>query len=160
MGMVFEARMLSADQAAHLRADPDDVDVLLDGDVPTGRSVDLDKAWHGLHWLLTGTAWDTDTPAGQAILGGRDVGEDNGYGPSRLLEPDGVRAVAAALAALDADALAARMDRPAMEAADIYPQIWDEDDVFESYLRPAYEDLRGFYARAAAEGAAVLQSLS
>ncbi len=75
------------DPAADLAADPDLFEVLLDDD-PSDEFLDLDKAWHGLHWLLTGTADDTDTPAGQAILGGTEIGEDKGYGPSRLLRPD------------------------------------------------------------------------
>ncbi|NUR82053.1 MAG: DUF1877 family protein [Terrabacter sp.] len=51
--------------------------------------LDLDKSWHGIHFLLTGTDWSAGDAgaAGGAILGGRPVGEDDGYGPARLLEP-------------------------------------------------------------------------
>src|SRR6187401_1556372 len=27
-----------------------------------GQSTDLDKAWHGIHYLLTGTAWEGPAP--------------------------------------------------------------------------------------------------
>jgi hypothetical protein len=160
MGMLFEARMLSPEQAADLLADPELVEDVLDEELPDGWVVDLDKSWHGIHWLLCGSAWEADQPAGQAILGGREVGEDLGYGPARLLDPDGVRAVAEALAAVDGGDLGARMDPGAMAAADLYPQIWDEAGLYDEYLLPHYEQLRAFYARAAAEGLAVLLTLS
>ena len=47
-----------------------------------------------------------------------------------------------------------------MTAADVYPFIWDEEDVFDEYLAPSYESLREFYARAAARGDAVLAVLT
>ena len=48
---------------------------------------DLDKAWHGIHFLLTGSAWETTPGAGESVLGGDPVGPDRGYGPARLLDP-------------------------------------------------------------------------
>ena len=116
----------------------------------------LDKSWHGVHFLLTGTAWGTDDPLGGAVLGGREVGEDDGYGPPRLLEPDGVRTVADALeGATDAE-LRGRFDAEQMQRLDIYPQIWGESDILDEYLMPNVAALREFYARAAARHAAVL----
>lgn len=55
-----------------------------DGEMPDPE-LDLDKTWHGIHYLLTGTAWEISAGADAAILGGDDIGEDNGYGPPRLL---------------------------------------------------------------------------
>ena len=63
------------------------------------RSLSLDKAWHGVHYLLTGAVEPDGTLLGQAVLGGTEVGEDfTGYGPARLFEPDVVAALATALA--------------------------------------------------------------
>ena len=31
--------------------------------------IDIDKAWHGIHYLLTGTAWGGDPPASWVIFG-------------------------------------------------------------------------------------------
>jgi len=156
MGMVFEARMLAATRAEEVAADPALLEDLVEEDTSGEEFLDLDKAWHGLHWLLTGTTDDASTPAGQAVLGGTELGEDWGYGPPRLLRPDDVRRVAGALDALTADDLRARFDPAAMTAADVYPFIWDEDDVFDEYLAPSYGSLRDFYARAASRGDAVL----
>jgi hypothetical protein len=161
MGMTVVARTLDSEQLARLLEDPSVANDLIldeDGDAGDGGDdwLDLDKSWHGVHFLLTGTAWGTDDPLGGAVLGGREVGEDDGYGPPRLLDPDGVRTVADALeAATDAE-LRGRFDAGQMQRLDIYPQIWDESDILDEYLMPNVAALREFYARAAARHAAVL----
>src|ERR1700722_3238791 len=46
--------------------------------------LDVDKAWHGLHFLLTGTAWEGAPPLDFIVKGGRQIGDvDVGYGPAR-----------------------------------------------------------------------------
>ena len=40
------------------------------------RSLSLDKAWHGVHFLLAGTVEPDGALLGQAVLGGTEVGED------------------------------------------------------------------------------------
>ena len=147
--------------------DPATVETLLYGDLDDDQDempdpeLDLDKSWHALHYLLTGTAWDVGEGAGAAILGGDAIGEDNGYGPARLLSSDNVRVVAAALDAVDVDNLRNRFVPAAMAAADIYPAIWDQTDVdFDTYLAPYFLQLRSFYGVAAANGEAVLLALT
>lgn len=156
MGMVWVAHRRPYDEAAALVASPESVESLLESD-DDGTSVDLDKAWHGLHWLLTGSADPTDDVASEAILGGDPAGEDLGYGPARLLAPERVQLVAAALQGMGRDALRQRVDLNAMAGAGLYPDIWDEDDVFDAYLAPAYERLRSFYVDASRTGQAVIQ---
>ncbi len=179
MGMVLTARMLTPDEMAAAFASPEALERLLypeDGE--EAREVDVDKAWHGIHWLLTGSADDRPPAARKrglfrrpapepdpvgaewlAVLGGEPVGGDDGYGPARLLRPEQVAAVAAALTPLERDTLAARVDLAAMDAAELYPAIWDEEDVYDEYLAPNYEVLRDFYLAAADEGAAVLLAI-
>jgi hypothetical protein len=123
--------------------------------------VRLDKLWHGVHWILTGTAWDTRGALGKAVLGGEEFGDDGGYGPARLLAPEAVAEVAAALASLDDDGLRRRFDPDAMTEAGIYPGLWrGEPGLGETSLLPLARDLRRFYADAAAHGRWVLQALS
>lgn len=46
-----------------------------DGDGAAGhQSVDIDKAWHALHFLFTGTAWEGEMPASFLLVGGAPVG--------------------------------------------------------------------------------------
>jgi hypothetical protein len=170
------ARMLTVDEMEAALSSPEALDRLLHPEGgEEGREIDVDKAWHGIHWLLTGSPDDRPPttrkrglfhraapepdPAGAewlAVLGGDAVSED---GTALLLRPEQVAAVAEVLTPLDRDALGGRVDLLAMEAAELYPQIWDEEDVYEEYLGPNYEVLRDFYLRAAAEGAAVLLSI-
>ncbi|MEV8515160.1 YfbM family protein [Dactylosporangium sp. NPDC051484] len=166
--MVLIGRRLSADELRAVLEDPAKVDDLLYGDLDDdetetpGPELDLDKSWHGIHYLLTGTAWEIGSDAaGAAILGGDEIGEDVGYGPARLLRPGAVRGIAAALDGLSVEALRARFDPEAMKAADIYPSIWaDGIDEFDSYLAPHFTELRSFYQAAAADGQAVLLAVT
>jgi hypothetical protein len=41
---------------------------------PEGTEIDIDKAWHGLHFLFTGTAWEGEAPASFLLCGMRFVG--------------------------------------------------------------------------------------
>lgn len=125
-----------------------------------GAGFDVDKAWHGIHAALTGSAWDADHELGAAVLGGEEFGEDGGYGPPRLLRPAEVAAVAGLLEAIEPDAFAARVDLAALAAGDVYPGIWDEGDEAVEYLVAGYGRLRAGYLAAAAAGQAMVILLS
>ena len=53
----------------------------------------LDKAWHGLHFLLCGDSWSPTGELGMALMGGEPVGKDGGYGKANYLTPEEVAAV-------------------------------------------------------------------
>ncbi len=113
----------------------------------------LEKSWHTLHYLLTGSAEPVDTCLGRAILGGTEVGPDLGYGPARFLLPEEVRQVAEALAQLSQEDLVPRFNLSAMESANIYAC----DSVEDLELAQAYfERMMHFYTDAAAKGNAMI----
>jgi hypothetical protein len=121
-----------------------------------GETTELDKAWHGIHWLLTGSAGEAPLPLG-FLLGGRPVGDvDVGYGPARALAAAEVRAVQTALAARDDASLRSRFDPAALAAAGVYPDIWDEGDEAWEYLAGNLASLRACVDRAAARGHGLL----
>jgi hypothetical protein len=114
------------------------------------KSLDLDKSWHLIHFLLTGLAWGGDGPIANAILGGEElVGTDAGYGPFRCLNPDQVRETFEALDALDAGELWRRFDADRVNAAEIYPTPWTGEDPESEYITQNYDALRAFYSAAA-----------
>jgi hypothetical protein len=121
-----------------------------------GAAVDLDKAWHGIHYLLTRTAWEGDAPLNFLVAGGRGVGDiDVGYGPARVLSAAEVRAASSALARLREEDLRARFDPADMMGKKIYPEIWDrdpDDDDTLAYLLEHVETVRSFLAQAAERG--------
>ena len=123
----------------------------------------MDKAWHAIHFLLTGTAWGGDPPLNFIAAGGTEIGDDLGYGPARGLTSAEVRTLASALKALPRDSLLQRFDPAALTAAEIYPDIWDrapEEDDTRGYVAEYYEQLRSFILDAAAAGEALLISIT
>ena len=164
MGMAVFFVPIDAAKLDELRRDPDTIEEFLypeSDDDPDG-SFDVDKAWHGLHYLLTGAAEGGEPPLSLAILGGEEIGDDLGMGPARFLTPAQVREVAAALAGLSESELRQRFDPQDMQSLGIYPEIiWvrDGDDALD-YLIENFGPLVEFYTGAAARGEAVLLSLA
>jgi hypothetical protein len=117
----------------------------------------LDKAWHGIHYLLTGSAWEGELPLGFICQGGSAVGDiDLGYGPARAFSAADVKEIDAALAEIDADKLAERFDPDEMEALDIYPSIWNEGEEALAFCVTEYAILKDFIARTAQRGFGML----
>ncbi|MEJ7812206.1 MAG: YfbM family protein [Gemmatimonadaceae bacterium] len=124
-------------------------------------ALDLDKAWHGLHFLFTGGADGGAEPACFLLSGGEDVGEDDDDDVlARLLRPEQVRDFATFLSALSPAQLTRRFDPERMTALEIYPDvIWqrpEETDEPLGFLLGAFEELQAFTAAAAAAGDAVV----
>lgn len=113
----------------------------------------LEKSWHSLHYLLTGTARETDSLVGKAILGGIEMGPDVGYGPARYLDATEVEKVANSLKAVSEDDLALRFDLKAMKTANIYA-CCDEDEL--GLAQGYFVQLCDYYEKAAARGDAML----
>ena len=161
MSMIAGLAPITPAQLEAVQADPDAATAFCHPQdaAQRARNIDLDKAWHGIHFLLTGKAWDKGGQAqGLAILGGQDIGPDQGYGPARFVTPPQVADVAAALATLDDAELARRYDVQAMEQQQIYPGMWERDgDEGLEYLQHYFKHLQRFYADAAGRGDAVLQ---
>jgi hypothetical protein len=162
MGMAVCFAAVTPDTLAHLLDAPDEVEGYLDpdddGDEPPHRA-DADKAWHGIHYLLTGTAWEGHQPFSWAILGAADIAPDLGMGPARYLTPDQVVRLAAALDSLTQEELTARFDPQDMQDKGIYPEvIWVRDgEQALDYLLENFAVMTDFYRDAAARGDGVLQ---
>lgn len=125
------------------------------------RNLDIDKAWHGIHFLLTGSVWEGDPPLMNAVLGGIELGdEDVGYGPARFLTQGEVLETAEALSQISEADLRSRYDASAMAKADIYPSIWKEDAGSLDYLMEYYVELVRFFKEASANGEAMLLYLT
>src|SRR4051812_26483349 len=122
MGMVACFTSLSSEALGQLQNDPDLIEEYLfpdDGDSEPPNYIDLDKAWHGIHYLLTGQADGGEVPHSLAVTGGEEFGPEVGYGPARFLTPSQVQSVAEALANLSAESLASKFDPKDMESKQI-----------------------------------------
>lgn len=131
-----------------------------DGDAEPGRHMDLDKAWHAIHFTLNGKAWEGEEPLSLAVLGGEEVGEDLGYGPARYLIPEQVNAVSTALSDITPEIFGGQFNHAVLAAAGIYPEIWEDEGAGSlEYVLPFYDALRTFYRSAAERGDAILSYL-
>lgn len=154
MGMICDVYAVSPSDLDRLQDDPDFFGELARFDNQDARSCCLEKAWHGLHYLLTGDAWDSNDPLAFILAGGSEIGgSDGGYGPARSFTPDETRQIHAALSAVTDDQLWARFDAETMTAEGIYPEIWDEPesdlkDEYTTYFR----QMKQLIADAAARG--------
>jgi len=129
-----------------------------DGEWPEG--VYIDKAWHGIHYLLTGRAWGGDGPLALAVMGGKEIGTSGDFSP-RLLSEAQVQEITTALSGIDAETFAKRFDAKAMTKADIYPdRIWERDgkDALD-YVVHYFNDMVAFYREAAERGDAAILKL-
>jgi uncharacterized protein DUF1877 len=136
MSMTFTAIAVTPDEVNQLAADPEALDTVLHHSAGSSRLTSLEKSWHGLHFLLTGTATEGTGPAAFLLLGGQPFGDDLGYGPARLVRPADVRNIHATLSAMTDDQLWSRFDPARMTNEGVYPVIWDENeaDLREEYL--------------------------
>jgi hypothetical protein len=102
-----------------------------------GIAIDLDKSWHGIHYLLTGSAEEADQPLSFLVAGGRTIGEiEVGYGPARVFTSAETQAISKALETLTAEELRSRFDPADMTVQNIYPEIWNRS--------PAEQDTLGY----------------
>jgi hypothetical protein len=129
-----------------------------------GVHVDLDKAWHGIHYLLTGTAWEGTPPLSFLLDGGQTAGDlEVGYGAVRMHVAADVKRIHQQLHALNDRDLRSRFRPDQMMKLEIYPEIWDrppEDDDTLGYLMAYVAVLREQVATTAARGLGLAISLS
>ncbi len=166
MSMVGHLRFVRDEDIDRMLRDPQTILDLLDEEgtqAAPGWAIEIDKAWGGIHYLLTGTALEGSGPTAFLVTGGRDIGDvDVGYGPARAFSSVETKAIADALAVLEPDFLRGRFDAQKMTELEVYPSIWlreGKDSALGSLLRH-YETLRGDVRRAANNGLAMLVYLS
>jgi hypothetical protein len=113
-----------------------------------GTRCDLEKSWHGIHYLLTGSAWEGEPPLDFLVDGGRQVGRiDIEHGPVRAFRASGAQAIYQSLSSLSPYELRKRFNARDMAAKEIYPDIWtgaalEEDSL--RYLMDNLDKLRAF----------------
>lgn len=124
---------------------------------------DLDKAWHGIYYLLTGKAEGGDSPLNFLQEGGTEIPDiDVGYGNARAYRAAETREILDALRRIGEEELVDRYNPKDMLAQGIYPNIWLRDSKEETldYLIESIGILRGFLAQAVDAGLGILVYLT
>jgi hypothetical protein len=167
MEMLCTLRSLTEHQRQELLAAPDALEDFLEdeedfGDPEGARFLELDigETWHGLQYLLTGTAWEGQPPLDFLVRGGEDVGDiPSDEGTARVFTARRVKALSEALDGLSPDALRQRYQPARMQEEDIYPGFWEEPppdlDPREELLS-YFEELKRFTASVTGRGHCLL----
>jgi hypothetical protein len=171
MSMMGGFRLLRPHRLAILEANPEGLVDFLFPQEPADESLeertdlDIDKAWHGIHFLLTEGEEAKSAPL-YFLLGGRRVSdEDLGYGPARAFSNEELQSIVREIEPLTPDVLRTRFEPRRMDAMEIYPDGWSrltalENDQALGYLLRHYEQLKAFLTRGAKDGFALLAFLS
>ena len=121
-----------------------------------GDMLDIDKAWHGIHFLLTGTTWDGSGPLSFIVNNGQNIGDvDVGYGPARAFSAARTREIYLALKSVSLADLRAAYDPEKFAELDIYPDIWEDADEERqegiTYLLEHFSAMRKFIGKIVSE---------
>ncbi len=121
----------------------------------------LDKAWHGVHYVLCGEVDAGAALLSQPVLGGVTIGDDDegfsGYGPARYFTAAKVAELAQALSRPELESEAAtRFDPNRMSGLRIYPG-WRSSDA--EWVMGNFRRLRDFYSDGAAHHRAIVTCL-
>lgn len=155
----------------YLRADEDmtqkivagEGNELLFGQDNDERFLCIDKAWHAIHYIVTGSVWEVpeDDPVGQLVLGGIPINEeDMGYGPARLISAETVSRLSEALGKWDEALFREHFHMQDMAENEIYPIVDDEDEaLFFEYIWDNFKELQKFFKAAAQDGQNVITFL-
>ncbi len=125
----------------------------------------LEKEWHGIHFLLTGSADEAPFPQGFLVDGGVVLSHtDSGYGEARLFDARRVADMAAHLESITVDELAKRYDPKAMADAEIY-QAPDAENPMEAEqsltaFLSTYGEMRKFVVETAKRNCSLLLTLT
>lgn len=158
MSMVGNFLQITPAQLAEAIEDPSMIESLLDPEADSQDAIDVDKAWHAIHYMLTRSAWEGEAPLANAVLGGTAIGDDVGYGPAKYITAEQVKDVAANLP--NRELLKTAFDTSALTSEEIYPEIWDEGEDALDYVLEHYESMMDYFLDAASRGNAMLKYLN
>ncbi|MEN2720524.1 YfbM family protein [Capnocytophaga sputigena] len=165
MGMIMYLLRISKQE---LESYIDKPDLFLENRVDDAYSMDIDKAWGGILYLLTGKAFASGSPEDEVDSLNRiffsaqffDEDMDVGYGPAHYLTPEQVAGIHRKIASLTEADLKARYDPEAMnEEEELYPSLDWNEEIFE-YLYFHFQALQSFFATASSRGEAIVTFLS
>ncbi len=125
MSMILCLKETPDAKIEELLKDPDSIENFVDEAQDSGY-LELDKAWHGIHFLLTNSDWQGEEPLCYLLYGGKPIGDiDVGYGPANAITSKQVAEFDAALETIDEAEFRSRFNPAAMKASEIYPSVWD-----------------------------------
>lgn len=147
-----------------MAVDYQDLEAILSGEesilsLENELTVDIDKAWQAIGYLVCGSLFDTDdAPMCYVVpMMGENVIESEMDFGAFYLTAEQVREAYDYLLILDEAAIKASYDFEAMVQDEVYPISEEEDkDEFFQYIYHHFLNLKSFYKSAAQEGKAII----
>lgn len=154
MSMIGNFRQISSSQLEELKSRATTIEEII---YPSNEEhleyyLDIGKAWHLIHFLLTGEVWNKVGILGNVIMGGEEIGDDVGYGPARYLNPLEVKEISDALKLVKEDELKAKFNPDEILKKEIYPFLSKCDAEDLKYTLSYFRQLKDFYQRCADNG--------
>lgn len=167
MGMISNLLRVNTDELEQMQKDSSILETRVFSDTESNKEdlIDLDKTWEAIFYLITGHTLaeieEAQPPLSWVLVSGQLVDEDQdlGYGPAHYLTPDQVKELNQALEPITMEELKKKYDGKKMNAAGVYPEIWNESDALD-YIQEYFDQMKQFYHIAAREDKAVITFIS
>ena len=161
MGITATLYNLAEDEFKNL---PDDefevINILIPSDIYSNeRFCNLDKSWSVIHYLLCGSPEPDGSVLGDAILGGEETKIEMDYGPAKYRPPSRVAEINNALANVDLEERYDKLVLSSEALKDVYLSAEFAEEGVES-IQGFFDELKGFYAKAASENLAIVSYLA
>lgn len=160
--MVGNYRRITQEKLAKLQNEPESItDFLFPGYKADeaaeldGSYLNIDKTWHAIHFLLTGTALPSQAPLTNVVMGGTPLGDaenpDFDFRPVCFLTPSEVKEVAEEISKISKAEFQSRFNPSELIKADIHPIIvWQRGGEEKlKYLADYFVRLVKFFQEAA-----------
>ena len=155
MGMIANYRYLTDKELSQImrdsRQEGDLLDVVEDSTMENDTSIDIDKMWDALLFVMTGfssSEFMDDDPLREAVLGVTPLENVSEY--IAYTEKSKIAEIAQALENFDMDRALADFSMEACKKADLYPDIWDyleEEEEIKDDIRTCFVKLKNFYKK-------------
>ncbi len=167
MGMIQNYLRVDNDTLNAFIKDSSSLEAIVYGDDITNNEnfLDLDKAWEGVFFIITGQslakAVEAEAPLLGILMGPLEIDpdQDMGYGPATYTTAEQTRVIYNAIKDLTKEELSANYDPNRMDEEGLYPDIWQNDENALEYLLDYFDDLKNFYKNAVENGEAVVTFL-
>lgn len=163
MGMVLNLLRVSDSELGSYLNDSSLLEKRLDNEESEDLNlVDIDKAWEGILFLLTGSNLESMThPLSRLLFSGQliDEEQDLGYGPGNYLTPEQVKEIGQEISAISEVDLRKAFDVDRMTELTIYPNSWKSEGIFD-YLAEYFTVVKEVYATATQEDQGIITFLS
>ncbi|KPI48255.1 hypothetical protein IM33_17520 [Clostridioides difficile] len=159
MGMIGCYTRISEEDVLKLQQAEGNLQDFVFEDVYENSTINIDKAWHTIHFTLTGCSFggDDDNIFSKLVLSGNIFMEIDGEPPAMLITADDVKKLSEAMNNLEEQTFRKKFNISEMLENNIYSVMDDEnEEEFFDYVWANLIELKKFIEEASNEGQAVI----